>query len=78
MCSNCDKIHKASQRLLDAMNEEWDVRVTYRDGSHSWFIFKVGDAPTVPDVISLVEKELMEPVQALIITNCHGQAERRP
>jgi len=67
---------RTCQRMLDAKNEEWDVRITYRDGSHSWFIFKVSDAPTVPDVISLVSKELNEPVQSMIITNCHGKATR--
>lgn len=75
-----DNLTRTAQRMIDRQNEEWDVRINYEDGGCEWFIFKRMDAPTVPDVISLVETELAGedfPVRSVIITNVRGKAKRK-
>lgn len=39
---------------------EWNVLIVYNDGSSEHFIFEQLDAPTIPDVVRLVENELMD------------------
>ena len=55
---------------------EWDVRITFDDGSVEWFIFQKVDAPTVPDVLKLVEREIIDPesrVYKLVISSVKGK-----
>ena len=66
----------ARGKRADVEEPEWDVRITFDDGSVEWFIFQKVDAPTVPDVLKLVERETNDPethVRKLVISSVKGK-----